>query len=482
MNRGTIIDSFHYDPNGNMDCRTESGVTYKQNYNADNRISSIAKMDGDCASTVVVESWSYQYDADGVRVSTAHFTGLNPDPDSFTAYYFGGSYEITTTAAGSAWKKYYSFAGQTIMRDAGGFKYFLSDLLGSTAVVLDANSAVLEQQRYLPFGGVRTDLPASGFRIENTDLTYTGQRSLPGTGLMDYNARFYSPSLGRFIQPDNVIPGAGNPQSFNRFSYVINNPLRYTDPTGHAWDDCSRFDSDVKCKRHMRHVAKIKARWDAQNAGSRAGQVGGMLGIGARQRCVTIACMIGGTTWLTPGLQLIGSSGSSGAGTAGSWQDGAPKVLPSPVRDGGEPPTGGEDDSCTLTPAYLCQLSQEDQDLISDGQYYTVDVTDQWNADNRNGAYALIIGLPTVIFAAPSWVVVAWTYLGGTASSRLAKIPGTQVGDIMVQVSHAVGEEFEYRGHTYNTEVITNTYYFRDDKLIWTGTDVTIAYPTSRTY
>ena len=51
---------------------------------------------------------------------------------------------------------------------------------------------------------------------------------------MDYHARFYSPSLGRFTQPDTVIPGATNTQSWNRFSYVNNSPILYNDPTGHV--------------------------------------------------------------------------------------------------------------------------------------------------------------------------------------------------------------------------------------------------------
>jgi RHS repeat-associated protein len=51
--------------------------------------------------------------------------------------------------------------------------------------------------------------------------------------LIDFNARFYSPALGRFIQPDTVIPNPANPQSLNHFSYAYNNPLNYIDPSGH---------------------------------------------------------------------------------------------------------------------------------------------------------------------------------------------------------------------------------------------------------
>jgi hypothetical protein len=53
---------------------------------------------------------------------------------------------------------------------------------------------------------------------------------------MDYGARFYSPILGRFISADSVVPQPRNPQSLNRYSYVINNPLAFTDPNGHCYD------------------------------------------------------------------------------------------------------------------------------------------------------------------------------------------------------------------------------------------------------
>ena len=58
-----------------------------------------------------------------------------------------------------------------------------------------------------------------------------GQR-LDGTGLYFYNARYYDAALGRFISPDPLVQAPYNSQSLNRFSYVINNPLVYTDPSG----------------------------------------------------------------------------------------------------------------------------------------------------------------------------------------------------------------------------------------------------------
>src|SRR5439155_16125613 len=51
---------------------------------------------------------------------------------------------------------------------------------------------------------------------------------------MYYGARYYSTTIGRFISADTIVPGAGNPQTLNRFAYTLNNPLKYMDPTGHC--------------------------------------------------------------------------------------------------------------------------------------------------------------------------------------------------------------------------------------------------------
>src|SRR5688572_32073589 len=66
-----------------------------------------------------------------------------------------------------------------------------------------------------------------------TDKLFTGQREMAGLGIYHYGARFYSPKLGRFLSPDTIVPGYTNPQAYNRYSYVLGNPLKYTDPSGH---------------------------------------------------------------------------------------------------------------------------------------------------------------------------------------------------------------------------------------------------------
>ncbi len=75
-------------------------------------------------------------------------------------------------------------------------------------------------------------------------------------GLMDYHARFYSPTLGRFTQPDTIIPNAGNPQSWNRFSYVINNPINRIDPSGHDDWWCETASCSYNYYNHNSYSAK----------------------------------------------------------------------------------------------------------------------------------------------------------------------------------------------------------------------------------
>ena len=63
---------------------------------------------------------------------------------------------------------------------------------------------------------------------------YTDQELDSENGLYNYNARLYDPFIGRFISPDIIVPQPYNPQSLNRYSYCLNNPLIYNDPSGHA--------------------------------------------------------------------------------------------------------------------------------------------------------------------------------------------------------------------------------------------------------
>ena len=112
--------------------------------------------------------------------------------------------------------------------------YLHGDHLGSASLATDVSGAKVSEQRYLPYGGTRSgEMP--------TDRQYTGQRWESSLGFYDYVARQFDPTLGRFLQADTIVPDPANPQSLNRYSYTLGNPLRYTDPSGH-WGKDIHYD------------------------------------------------------------------------------------------------------------------------------------------------------------------------------------------------------------------------------------------------
>jgi len=136
------------------------------------------------------------------------------------------------------------YAGNKLVasiEDVAGFstiKYMHGDHLGSISVITDANGAVIERLRFDVFGtpvNPNTGAARASFGATNTDRGFTGHEMDASTGLINMNARLYDPVLGRFISADTIVPSPGNMQGFNRYSYVLNNPLLYIDPTGHSW-------------------------------------------------------------------------------------------------------------------------------------------------------------------------------------------------------------------------------------------------------
>ena len=110
----------------------------------------------------------------------------------------------------------------------------------------------------MPFGEVRTEVGT----ISQTDFGFTGQRSISMLSIMDYIARNYDPAIGRFVQPDTIVPNPANPQSWNRYSYVMNNPIMYSDPSGHSWEDCNKKMNSYQCRIHRRQVHRLMAEWE----------------------------------------------------------------------------------------------------------------------------------------------------------------------------------------------------------------------------
>ena len=126
-------------------------------------------------------------------------------------------------------KYYYAGAQRIAVRTNGTLNFLFGDHLGSTSLVTDIyGNAVLSELRYTPWGEVRYNAGTTP-----TDYTYTGQYSNTADfGLMFYNARWYDPYLGRMAQADTIIPPGV--QGLDRYAYTENDPVNYTDPSGHA--------------------------------------------------------------------------------------------------------------------------------------------------------------------------------------------------------------------------------------------------------
>lgn len=97
--------------------------------------------------------------------------------------------------------------------------------------VKGVSRAAVQRLSYRPYGGTHANTGSVDFDRHR----FTGQEEDPETGLYSYRARYYNPARGRFLSPDSLVPEPGNPQALNRYSYVANNPVTLTDPTGHSW-------------------------------------------------------------------------------------------------------------------------------------------------------------------------------------------------------------------------------------------------------
>ncbi|MEW6221667.1 MAG: RHS repeat-associated core domain-containing protein, partial [Thermodesulfobacteriota bacterium] len=217
-----VSPTFAYDANGNMTFGPD--VT-----NANLTGTRTVTCDANNMPTRLVHSSlgtsSYTYDGSSSRATKSGPGGVT--------YYIGEHFEVQ----GGVEVKYIFAAGRRVaMIKNGTVQYFHKDPLASTAVVTSATGALVEKGSYMPFG-VERDVANSGSAyasaISVSSYTYTDQERDSESGLYNYNARLYDPMTGRFLSADSIVPRPGDPQSLNRYSYCLNNPLAYVDPSGH---------------------------------------------------------------------------------------------------------------------------------------------------------------------------------------------------------------------------------------------------------
>jgi RHS repeat-associated protein len=147
------------------------------------------------------------------------------------------------SADGVVFGEFISRTGTLNGLPATSTNYFHHDQLGSIAAITNEVGAVVERLAYDTWGkrrfiGTTPGLPDTLDTLvgKSTDRGYTMHEHLDEVGIIHMNGRIYDPLIGRFMSADPNVTNPYDLQSFNRYAYVLNNPLRYTDPTGYNED------------------------------------------------------------------------------------------------------------------------------------------------------------------------------------------------------------------------------------------------------
>ncbi|MDR3385593.1 MAG: RHS repeat-associated core domain-containing protein [Rudaea sp.] len=214
-NRQSLWNGFSLGYDANGDPQTNNGLSPATSYTFDVRHRMTQITQG--ASTVA----SFTYDAFGRR--TGKTVG-----STATSFQYDGQNAVQETQ-GSTISAILTGMGideRFARTEAAGSRYFETDALGSTLALTDGTGAVQQTYAYEPYG----EVSASG--SSTNPYQYTGREN-DGTGLYYYRARYYSPSLKRFISEDPIGLGGG----LNEYSYVLASPTNFTDPGGMAIGD-----------------------------------------------------------------------------------------------------------------------------------------------------------------------------------------------------------------------------------------------------
>jgi RHS repeat-associated protein len=178
------------------------------------------------------------YTYTGNKATTKYYIGnyekiVSPSETRELHYVGNNVVHVKTTAGGGTSEQTY---------------FLLKDHLGSLTTVIGTGGTVVAKYSYDVWGRRRSYNDLSYTLDENDALNknyfdrfYTMHEQLPhmgvqeGAGLINMNGRMYDPLLGRMLSPDNYVQSPGFTQSYNRYSYCMNNPLKYTDPTGNEF-------------------------------------------------------------------------------------------------------------------------------------------------------------------------------------------------------------------------------------------------------
>ena len=224
-------NTYTYDANGNQ---TGGGERAFVLYTYYNKVATVYSTGG------VLRQFAY--DPDRTRYKQTHNDGIK----TTTTFYLGSLYEqIDKSNSAVTEYKYYIYAGKqrvaihTAKSDTSPSttRYIHTDHLGSIDTITKEDGTVEENLSFDAFGKRRNagdwSVLTGLLAVMNTNRGFTGHEHLDDVGLIHMNGRVYDPTLGRFLSADPFVQFPKSTQGLNRYSYVNNNPLSYTDPSGH---------------------------------------------------------------------------------------------------------------------------------------------------------------------------------------------------------------------------------------------------------
>jgi RHS repeat-associated protein len=233
--------SFSYDANGNLTTRSGASVTWY----ASNQPQTISN--GSYSSTS-----EYGPHRNYWKQTATYSNGTE------TTRYIGGLLEIVQGPSVTSWRHQILASGRTVAiysRGSNGSNntiYPLRDHLGSTEAITNASGAIIVKTSFAAYGARRgsnwTGAPSGADMTAIGDATrrgYTDHTMLDNLGLVHMNGRVFDPAIGRFMSADPFIDGVLDTQGWNRFSYVKNNPLTSTDPSGFKTTKEQQRDGDT---------------------------------------------------------------------------------------------------------------------------------------------------------------------------------------------------------------------------------------------
>ena len=233
--------SYMYDDNGNLmsgpDLRSGKNGNREFAYNSENMPVEISSNQTDPECPLISQKKKIELFYGGETNRVVKKVWMNNAFKGRFDYYDIIFQQYTSDESGAGYATYHIFANN--LRIASVKKpsdpsdvetrYFHKDHLGSTGVISNSTGESKKEIKYLPYG--HQDGSSS-----MTDYLFTDQEFDEEIGLYNYDARMYDPMIGRFTTADSIVPDLYNSQGLNRYSYCLNNPLRYTDPTGHKWE------------------------------------------------------------------------------------------------------------------------------------------------------------------------------------------------------------------------------------------------------